>query len=191
LPGTEALLDDLLSGDEARAEAAAGALAALGEPVPQGLLDLLTSADADHRWWGVRALAALPGARIEWFLPSLSDSAPEVRAAAALAAAAHPDSGAIAPLVRVLSDEDNLAAVMAVNAIIKIGSDAVPHLLDAFEGAPRRGQIQILRALAELHDPRSIRLMLDAQGRDSAAMQYWAQEGLERLGLNMVYLRPE
>jgi phycocyanobilin lyase beta subunit len=133
----------------------------------------------------------MENSRIEWFLPSLKDAAPEVRAAGALAVAAHPDPTAIDPLVRLLRDEDNLAAVLAVNALIKIGSAAVPNLLEAFDDSPRRGQIQILRALAELRDPRAIQLMLTAQGQDSAAMQYWAQEGLERLGLNMVYLKPE
>jgi hypothetical protein len=45
--------------------------------------------------------------------------------------------------------------------------------------------------LADLGDHRSIPLLLSAQGGDSAVMQYWAQVGLERLGLNMVYLSPD
>jgi HEAT repeat protein len=191
LQGIDVLLADLLSEDEPRAEAAVEALVAAGQPALAALHRLRTSADADSRWWAIRVLAALENPRIEWFRPSLEDPAPEVRAAAALAVAAHPDPGAIEPLVRLLSDEDNLAAVMAVNALIKMGSAAVPELLDAFDDSPRRGQIQILRALAELRDPRAIQLLLDAQGQDSAVMQYWAQEGLERLGLSMVYLKPE
>ena len=155
------------------------------------LLELQRSADVDHRWWAVRALAAMERTQTAWFLASLEDPAPEVRSAAALALSAHPDAAAIGPLVRLLNDQDNVAAVMAVQAVVRIGAEAVPYLLEAFEEAPRRGQIQILRALAELRDPRAIRLMLSAQGQDSAVMQYWAQEGLERLGLNMVYLRPD
>ena len=55
-------------------------------------------------------------------------------------------------------------------------------------GAGRSRSCDALRNCA-IHG--AIRLMLDAQGQDSAALQYWAQEGLERLGLNMVYLRPD
>lgn len=164
---------------------------AAGEPAKTALLDLLHAPEADHRWWAIRVLAAFEPVRIEWFLPALEDPAPEIRAAAALAVAGHPDASAIPFLIRLLGDEDNLAALMAVNALLKIGSETLPQLLEAFEGAPRCGQIQILRTLAELRDPRAIRLMLSAQGGDSAALQYWAQQGLERLGLNMVYLSPE
>ena len=84
-----------------------------------------------------------------------------------------------------------LVAVMAVHALSKLGETAVPPLLEAYTGAVPRGRIHIMRALAELRDPRSIRLMMDSLEEDSAALQYWAQEGLERLGLNMVYLKPD
>ena len=33
--------------------------------------------------------------------------------------------------------------------------------------------------------------MLKATEEDSAMVNYWAKEGLERLGLNMVYIKPE
>jgi HEAT repeat protein len=185
------LLSALLSGDESRSEAAVGGLVEIAETATAALLALRQSTESDHRWWAVRVLAAMEHTQTEWFVPALADPAPDVRGAAALALAAHPDGAAIAPLVSLLSDEDNVAAVMAVHALAKIGSEAVPQLVEAFEGAPRRGQIQIVRALAELRDARAIRLMLNAQAQDSAALQYWAQQGLERLGLNMVYLKPD
>ena len=186
-----ALLGELLSGDEARAEAAIGLLAATGDAGSAALLRALRSGDVDNRWWAVRALAVFEDAKTEWFLPALADPVAAVRAAGCLALASHPDAAAIPGLVSALKDEDSLAAVMAVHALIKIGRECVPALLNAFEGAPPRGQIQILRVLADLRDQRSIPLMLSAQGGDSAAQQYWAQEGLERLGLNMVYLSPD
>jgi HEAT repeat protein len=165
-------------------------LAQRGEAADE-VLGLLGSSDAEHRWWAVRSLAALSAPRTEWFIRALRDKEAEVRAAAALALAAHPHESAAAALVPALSDEDNLVAVMAVHALSKIGEAAVPPLLAAYASAVPRGRIHIMRALAELRDPRSIRLMMDSLEEDSAALQYWAQVGLERLGLNMVYLKPD
>ena len=48
-----------------------------------------------------------------------------------------------------------------------------------------------MRALAELQDHRAIPLMLKATEQDSAMLYHWAEQGLERLGLNMVYIKPE
>lgn len=184
------LVADLASGDETAAETAVAALAQRGEAAAE-VLEMLGSTDVEHRWWAVRSLAALPAPRIEWFIEALGDDEAEVRAAAALALAAHPHEGSAAALVSALSDQDNLVAVMAVHALSKMGEAAVPPLLDAYASAVPRGRIHIMRALAELRDPRSIRLMMDSLEEDSAALQYWAQEGLERLGLNMVYLKPD
>jgi hypothetical protein len=33
--------------------------------------------------------------------------------------------------------------------------------------------------------------MMKAMDQESAALQYWAREGLEALGLDMVYMKPE
>lgn len=190
MPGIPELVASLTSGDESAAEEAAIQLAQRGEAAAE-VVELLASNDAEHRWWAVRSLAALPAPRIDWFTRSLTDEDAAVRAAAALAIAAHPDVNAAGPLVSTLSDEDNLVAVMAVYAVVKLGAAAVPLLLDAYPGAPRRGRIHMMRALSELSDPRSIRLMMEALEEDSAALQYWAQGGLERLGMNMVYLMPD
>ncbi len=54
-----------------------------------------------------------------------------------------------------------------------------------------QARIQIMRSLAEIRDHRAIPLMLKATEEDSAMLNYWAKEGLERLGLNMVYIKPE
>lgn len=185
------LVADLTGRDDSAAEAAASKLAEGGElslPAVQGLLE---STDAEHRWWAVRTLAAMTSPRTDLLLGALGDEAAEVRAAAALALAAHPSEAAVSALAGTLSDEDNLVAVLAVNALVKLGGACVPQLIDAYDQAPARGRIQIMRALAELRDPRSIKLMMNAMNDGSAALQYWAQEGLERLGLNMVYLRPD
>ena len=36
----------------------------------------------------------------------------------------------------------------------------------------------------------AIPVMMQVMQEDSALLQHWAQEGLERLGLDMVYMKP-
>ncbi len=189
------LLNDLISGDETRAEEAVALLVDLGEEAVPALLDLTHSSDADQRWWGLRVLAQSPSPsgtsrKTEWLVPFLNDPAPEVRQCAALGLAASPDEGAIQPLIRALSDEDSMVGNLAVNALVKIGSAAVPSLIEVVRSAPQSARIHALRALAEIRDHRAIPVMMQVMAEDSALLQHWAKEGLERLGLNMVYIKP-
>ncbi len=185
------LLAQLKGEDEQGAESAALLLAQAGEAVLPELERLLQSSRADHRWWAVRTLAAMREPRMEWLRRSLKDPDPDVRAAAALSFIAHPDATAGPALVAVLSDADHVAAATATSALVALGATVVPALLEAFEDAEPRARIQILRALAEIRDPRAIRLLMNATEEGSAAMQYWARQGLDLLGLDMVYLSPE
>ena len=66
----------------------------------------------------------------EWLVPFLNDPAREVRQCAALGLAVKPDESAIQPLVQALSDEDSMVGSLAVNALVKIGSAAVPSLIE-------------------------------------------------------------
>lgn len=197
-------MDDLVSGDEARAENAVSPLIDLGEEAIPPLLELTHSVDADQRWWGLRVLGQSSLSQTEWLIPFLNDPNPEVRQCAALGLAARPDEGAIQPLIQALSDEDSLLGGLAVNALVKIGKAAVPSLIDAVERRPdgssvadrveggglQSARIHALRALAEIRDHRAIPVMMQVMGEDSALLQHWAKEGLERLGLDMVYIKP-
>ncbi len=188
-------LDDLLasltSGDETLAEAASLALARRGESALRHLEKLLASSNDDDRWWAVRTLAQFDAPPLEWLIASLNDPAPEVREAAALAVSAHADEKLIPALIRSLSDSDNMVGALAANALAAIGGAAVPALIEAYENASQNAQIHILRALAEIRDHRAIQLMMRAMDSDSAMLNYWAKEGLERLGLNMIYIKPD
>ncbi|MDP1547453.1 MAG: HEAT repeat domain-containing protein [Anaerolineales bacterium] len=187
----EHLLADLTSGDDKRAEQAIPALMKFGEAAIPPLLDLTRSTDADIRWWGVRALAASPHTRTSDLLPHLSDSTLEVRAAAALALCSHPGEEAIPALIRAIADEDPLTAGLAGNALVKIGSPAVPGLLEVMSEASASVRILALRTLSEIRDHRAIPVMMKCLNEnESALQQYWAQQGLERLGLDMVYIKP-
>ena len=187
----ESLLGDLLSGDEVRAEGAVAGLIARDESARFALLDASRSANDDGRWWIVRALAELPSVRTVDLVPFLEDPVPEVRQAAALGLAAHPGEAAIPSLVRALRDPDSMTAALAANALVKLGTACTPALLEVLAGDPPPTiRVLTMRALAELKDHRAIRAMMKALDEDSALVQHWAREGLERLGLDMIFMKP-
>ena len=185
------LFADLISEDEDRAEAASCELAEFGESVQLTLKSLLQSPIVDQRWWAIRVLAQMTEPPEIWMVGALDDPAYEVREAAALALTSHPSDNAIPGLIRALNDLEGLVGILAMKALTVIGKPAIPALLAAYQGAQPKVMIQIMRSLAEIHDHRAIPLMLKAADDDSAMVNYWAKEGLEKLGLNMVYINPE
>jgi HEAT repeat protein len=132
--------------------------------------------------------------RTEDLIPLLQDSAPQVRAAAALAISLHPHEMAVSALIQALTDEDSMTAGLAGNALVKIGRPAVTQLIEYMNAGdqkvPLHIQILILRTLAEIRDHRAIPVFMKSMNEESAVLQYWAQTGLERLGLDMVYIKP-
>jgi len=184
------LLAELTSGDDTRAENSIPSILQLGMAAIPALLDLTRAAEADSRWWALRALAASPHTQPDNLIPLLSDSAPEVRAAAALALCHHPHESAVEALINTLADQDSLTAGLAGNALAKIGSPSVLSLLEVMKEAPIGIRILALRTLSQIHDHRAIPVMMNSLSEESAMLQYWAQEGLNRLGLNMVYIKP-
>jgi HEAT repeat protein len=186
------LLKDLTSGDEERAEKAVPALVEMGEDAIPALLGLTNSSDVDFRWWAVRTLAQSPLCRTEWLVPFLSnDPASEVRQCAALGLVGKADERATQPLVHALSDADSMVGSLAANALVQIGSAAVPSLIETVKDGMQSARILALRALAEIKDHRAIPIMMKVMSEDSSLLQHWAQEGLERLGLDMIYIKPE
>jgi HEAT repeat protein len=187
----QAVFDELISGDDARAESSIPAIVEMGADAIPTLLDLTRSTDSDFRWWAVRALAASPYATAVDLIPLLADPSPEVRAAAALALCSHPHEAAIEALVKTLADEDQLVAGLAANALTKIGKPATLNLIEVMHTpAPLSARILAVRALSEIRDHRAIPVLMGALGEESALLQYWAEIGLERLGLDMVYIKP-
>ena len=187
----DGLIADLIGEDESRADAAASELSSLGEVAFPMLESLLQSKVADHRWWAIRTLAQHGNPPLKWLIEGLDDPSNEVREASALALSLHPTEKAVPALLRVLMSADGMLSTLVANALTSIGKPAVAELLDAFHDARPQARIQIMRSLAEISDHRAISLMLKATEEDSAMLNYWAQEGLERLGLNMVYIKPE
>jgi phycocyanobilin lyase beta subunit len=184
------LLAELLSGDETRAEAAVPGLVSMGERAIQPLMEAAKTEDADQRWWAVRALAEIPSTRGEDLAAFLKDSNAAVRQVAALGLVIHPEEALIDNLAAALHDPDSMVASLASNALIKTGSACVPALLEVLKSAPQPVRILALRALVDLKDHRAIPVMMKILQEDSAVMGHWAEQGLERLGLNMVYIKP-
>ena len=188
----QSLLNDLTSGDEERAEKAVTALVDLGEDAIPALMDLTRSPDGDIRWWALRTPAQSPPSRTEWLVPFLeSDPAPEVRQCAALGLAGKADESATQPLVHALNDADGMVSSLAATALVKIGSAAVPSLIEVVKSGKQSARINALRALAEIKDHRAIPIMMTVMGEDSSLLQHWAKEGLDRLGMDMIYIKPE
>jgi HEAT repeat protein len=185
------LISELTSGDDQRAESAALKLSTLGEKALPALLLLLDDPDADTRWWAVRVLAELNSAQVPTLLRTvLGDTDVRVRQCAALALRQQPSPEAVQDLIAVLYDDDRLLAHLAADALIAIGEQAVPALLEVFEDSSQAARLEAVRALAAIADPTAIPTLYKALDEDSALMTHWAEAGLERMGVGMVFFYP-
>jgi HEAT repeat protein len=188
----EDLLVALTSGDEERAEAAAGELAFQGEAALPALQELLSSPEAEHRWWATRTLADIKDSQVvPLLLAALQDAKADVRHCAAVALRLQPSPQAIPGLVATLGDEDRLLARLASDALVAAGNEAVPALLEVMQKESLAACLEAIRALARIGDPSSIPALFAALDGDSAIMEHWANEGLERMGVGMSFFQPE
>lgn len=185
------LTEALLSGDDQAAEAAARHIAAFGQAGLAALEPLLADPDPERRWWAVRALAEIMDERsVRLLIQALDDPDPAVRGCAARGLQEQPDERAISALAAALADRDSLVARLAGNALASAGGMAVPALLDVLQAGPDKPRLEAARALAQIGDQRSIPALFEALDSDSTLLEYWANEGLERMGVGMVFFRP-
>jgi HEAT repeat protein len=190
-PELQALIAELTSGDDRRAEASIGCLKPYGSRLLPALAPLLDSRDVDTRWWAVRILAELSdGQAPDLIIAALEDEDVSVRQCAALAITRHGDARAVPGLVQLLSDPDSLLARLAANALVAVGSPAVHPLLELLRDGKPRARFEAVRALALIGDPRAIPALMAVLEEDSTLMEYWADEGLRRMGVGMVYFAP-
>lgn len=189
--GVPDLLSELISGEDERAEAAVAKMAAMGAQVLPALRELFASSEAEARWWAVRALAEIPDDQVVPILVhALDDADSSVRWCAALALRQHPTPNAIPALLRLLVGEDSLAARLAGDALSACGKEAVPALLKLLENNPQAVRLEAIRVLSKIGDERSISTLFAVLDEESALMEYWASEGLERMGVGMVFFNP-
>jgi HEAT repeat protein len=160
--------------------------------VLEELGDLLSSPEVDTRWWATRAIAALSIPQVVVFLiRSLGDEHASVRQCAALGLRIHQSAQSVPALVTALADKDVLVARLTSDALSNIGEAAVPALLEVVGNGARTARLEAVRALAYIGDQRSIPELFAVLDEDSALMEYWAIEGLERMGVGMILFSPD
>lgn len=192
MEGFTDILDELSCGEDERAEAALSHLAAWGPEVVEPLRERLFNAEAEVRWWAVRALAEVQDDRVpELLVGALTDADKGVRWCAGLALRQHPSVKAVPALLSMLSAEDALTRRLAGDALVAVGNPVVPQLLDAMQTKDMFVRIEATRALAKIGDPRAIQALFEALDDGSALIEYWASEGLEKMGVGMVFYKPE
>lgn len=107
-------------------------------------------------------------------------SAKLVEAMNHLAAAHHPE--AIPTLIAALSYNNPGAAVAAVEGLVKLGSAAVPAILEQLDGHNYTARAWAIRALAEIGDSRGLTTLLGAATADFAlSVRRAAAKGLGSL----------
>ncbi|HLE29487.1 MAG TPA: HEAT repeat domain-containing protein [Anaerolineales bacterium] len=183
------VLDELFSGDDARAAAVLEHVDAAHLPA---LAEALASGGADSRWWAACALARLPDARaLNALLAAAIDPDPDVRAAVLQGLGEQRAPEAVAPLLFALADDSSYLARLAADALIRIGKPAVPSLIRALENdAAPHVRVHAARALALIGDIAAVPALFHALEDESAMVQHWAEEGLDRMGVGQVYFKP-
>jgi len=185
------MLDELNSGDDTRAEAAVSELARFGEASIGPLMALLDSTIPDQRWWATRALAAHSAPEVwDGLQRALGDPVPAVRQCAALGLRQRPTPSIITALINALHDHDRLVARLAADALVAIGSLAITALTRIMEAPDPTVRIEAARALAIIEDPQTIHVLFTALNDSSHLVVHWAEQGLERLGVGMIFFKP-
>lgn len=186
------LIANLVSGNDEVAENSVEQIAALGESALPALFDLIDSADPEIRWWVMRTLAVIPHSEVPPRLQdALQDPDPAVRQCAALGLGRQPSAEAISSLIVVLSDQDRLLARLGGDALIAISNEAVPDLIKTLENESQSAKIEAARALALIRDKNAIPALFEAWQKESVMIQYWAEEGFDRMGVGMQFFTPD
>ena len=131
------------------------------------------------------ALAQVPTPEL---IDALAGADPEVRACAIYALGSRPES--VLALSACLADPSQFIARTAADALQRIGQPAVPTLVEALKNNAAQVRGLAARALAHIKDTSAIPALFNALEDESAFVQYWADEALERMGVGQVYFKP-
>ena len=186
------LLSQLSCGDDEQAEQALSHLSALGPEAVGALEKRLSHPEAEVRWWAVRALCEVHDERVpELLVQALADPDKSVRWCAGLALRIRPSPQASLALIGMLAEREALTRRLAGDALVAIGSQVVPQLLGAMQQGDQLVRLEAIRALAKIGDQQAIPVLFEALEDSSALIEYWASEGLEKMGVGMVFFKPE
>ncbi len=187
----QALLKELGSGDDHRAEGAVHSLADRGESVLPWLCLELQSENPDQRWWAIAALAQIDHEQAREALKrALTDPDPSVRQCAAFGLRRQPYPGALPDLVTALGASDRLLARLAADALVALGDRALESLTKALRSDDPAIRIEAARALAQMEHPSAIPPLFAALDDPSQLVVHWAERGLEKLGVGMMFFKP-
>ncbi len=179
------------SEQDEQAEAQASHLTAADEP---DLLSLLSTTDANRRWWAVRALAlwGTPTAILS-LQSALVDEDAALRAAAALAlghlatrapAAVRPT---LAGLAAKLADDEGMVRQAVADALVMCGDDAVPALVAILRNQAQSGhegaRTRAAYALRKIATMKAAGALYHCLNDDNYLVRMYAQEGLDEMGL--------
>jgi hypothetical protein len=64
-------------------------------------------------------------------------------------------------------------------------------LINTLEKGTPAAQIEAARSLALIGDPKAIPALFDAWQDGSSLIQYWIEEGFERMGVGMQFFNPD
>lgn len=186
-----ALLHELNVNNDEQVEQVNALLINYAETALPVLNELLSSTDSEKRALAISALSHLhhPASQPA-MLRGLSDPDLVVRYSALLGLRRQPNPTALPALVQFLCEEDPLLARLATDALIAIGVDSIPALVDILESQRPHGRIEAARALASIDHEDVIQSLLKALGDRSTLVDYWAREGLDRRGLGLVFFSP-
>ena len=187
----DALLAHLTGDDEEAAEQAALMIPEHGDTAVQALTGLFKSPKPETRWWAVRALAEFASDDLSGlFGQALADPDPEVRQCAALALRKNPYPGLSTDLAGLLASQDVFLAHLAADALIAIGVSAIPALIEAIDQHHPQARVEASRALSQIQAYDAVPTLFRLLDDDSALVAYWAEQGLEKLGIGMVFYHP-
>ncbi len=185
------LIASLLKGSDESREEAAVALGRLGTEAIPPLAELLTSHDADARWWAARALAEVgEGEAVPLLVGILSDADPDVRACACLALGRVGGGEAAQALAARLADESPFVASIAADALSMIGEPAVEVLAECLGAEETHARLLAVRALSRIKSKAVIGPLFGVLEDSSYLVRHYAREALEALGVGMVFFSP-
>lgn len=186
----EALLTAIAAEDDAATEAAVAHLSMADEPA---LLALLADADADQRWWAVRALGAWGSvAAVAPLLGLLDQEDAALRAVTAMTISTIlqrlPDAATmqphLSPLTKLLTDQDGLTRQVAADALAQCGNAAIPALIEVLRFGTNQGaRSRAAYALGKIGTMEAAPALYRCLNDPNYLVHTYAHEALEKLGL--------
>lgn len=113
---------------------------------------------------------------------ALNDPVPSVRIQAAKALGRVGDPSIVPTLLSALRGADEQLGSQIFSALVQLGHDAVPALVDASKSNSAWVRWQCIRALGEIRDRRALPVLVPALGDADHSIAWVAAKGLVRLG---------